>query len=235
MMFRLSNGKARCTGFARCAAVVCSVLLPTGFAEQVTLHLRNGDRLTGEFISLSTTNVVVINGVLGRLSVPVGYVERMEKLGATNLPPEAVKPSPPPPATVATSPARTNQVSTAVPPAAVSAASPIHTNGATAVATAKPAAPIAAAPPPPKPPKRWTVDVQFGTDLEFNQTQRELYYGRAKWTYGRDRFRAMLDYLANYGVYAGVVSANDMLGTARVEVDLTKAKKLYLFNAVGLG
>lgn len=201
-------------------------------AEPVTLHLRNGDRLSGELLSMSTTNFVLTNGLLGRLSVPLPSVERMERIAATNI--AAVATNPPQTAVTATpsaAPTATNQV------AATAPANPAATV-TNAPAAPVPKAPVAAlAPPPPKPkgPKLWAVDVQFGTDLEFNQTQRELYYGRAKATYGLDRFRASLDYLANYGIYAGVVSANDMLGTGRVEFDLTEAKRLYIFNALAIG
>src|SRR5207249_12055072 len=65
-----------------------------------------------------------------------------------------------------------------------------------ATAAAQPAAnkPPAAQPPPvkPKPPKRWTIDAQVGADLQYNQNERRLYYGRAKWTYGKERFRSIV-------------------------------------------
>lgn len=200
-------------------------------AEPVTLHLRNGDRLSGELLSMSTTNFVLTNSLLGRLSIPVASVGRVERLAATNTVAIATNV---PQNTATPAPSPTNQVVAATPPAAPAKPTSTVTN---APAPSVPQAVVAAAAPPPKPkgPKLWTVDLQFGTDLEFNQSQRELYYGRAKGTYGLDRFRASLDYLANYGIYAGVVSANDMLGTARVEFDLTPAKKLYLFNAVAVG
>ncbi len=239
MMLRQSNRKTLHVVFRWCATVICGALLSAASAEQVTLQLRNGDRLTGEFVSMSTTNVVITNGLLGRLSVPVGYVDRLEKKAITNLaatathapqqtpvPSASASPAPPP---------STHQVVTPTPPPAA-AASTASTNAPTVTAAAKPpAAPVGSAAPKAKPPKHWILDAQFGTDLEFNQTQRELFFGRVKWTYGLDRFRTIVDYLANYGINAGVVSANDMAGTARVELDLTKAKKLYLYNAVGLG
>src|SRR5262245_10708993 len=117
-------------------------------AEPVTLHLRNGDRLTGELLSMSTTNFVLTNGLLGRLSVPVPSVERMERIGATNVPavvtntvPQTLVTATPPPA-----PAPTNQVAAATTPAVPAKANTTVTN-----APSLPKAPVAAAAPPPKP------------------------------------------------------------------------------------
>ena len=178
-------------------------------AEPVTLHLRNGDRLTGELITLSTTNVSITNRFLGRVSFPIGEVERLVKG---------------PPATVPPAPTNAPAASTPTP---ASPPAPASKPGETTVK--------AAATPTPKPPKRWNLDAQFGVDLQYNQSHRQLYYGRAKWTYGRDRFRSVVDYLANYGKTDGVLSANDMTGSVRLELDLAKAKKLYAYNAAGAG
>jgi len=239
-MLPKSNRKGCWSALSWCVILIGQVFLPAGVAEQVTMHLRNGDRLTGELLSISSTEMVMTNRMLGRISVPVGYVERLEKLtttnrvaGSTNTP--AVSPAPAP--AVAATVTSTNQAAATNAPPAVTVAPPaVGTNAPVATTTNKPAAtPVLAAAPKPPPPKRWNVDAQFGTDLEFNQTQRELFYGRFKWTYGLDRFRAIVDYLANYGINAGVVSANDMVGTGRVEFDLTPSKRVYLFDAVGLG
>lgn len=211
-----------------CPVLVCAALLPTGLAETAVLHLRNGDRLTGEFVSMSTTNVVITNTVLGRLSVPMGYVERLERMPLTSLAAATTNAPPPSP--------NTNQLATAAPASPPPPASAGKTNATAETVSAK-APPTAVSSPPPKPPppKRWTVDVQFGTDLEFNQNQRELVYGRFKYTYALDRFRTTFDYVANYGRNAGVVSANDMDATHRVELDLSDARRLFVFNSFLLG
>jgi len=186
-------------------------------AEPVTLHLRNGDRLTGELITLSTTNVAITNRFLGRVSFPISEVDRLVK-----GPPVTVAPSAP-----------TNQPtsSTPAPVAAPPAAAPKPGEAAVKTATT-PKPPVQ---PAPKAPKRWNLDAQFGVDLQYNQSHRQLYYGRSKWTYGKDRFRSVVDYLANYGKTDGVLSANDMTGSVRLELDLAKAKKLYVYNAAGAG
>ncbi len=104
-------------------------------------------------------------------------------------------------------------------------------------APAPAAKPPLAQPPPvkPKPPKHWNLDAQFGMDLQYNQSERQLFYGRAKWTYSRDRFRSIVDYLGNYGKNDGVLSANDMTGSVRVELDVSKDKRLFVFDAAGTG
>ena len=219
------------------------------WAETVALHLRNGDRVTGELISLDIDNVTITNRLLGKIVVPVAQVERLERKPAQQ---PAPKPTPAPSA----SPAATNAppvapaTATNQPPAPSATPATTHAPPA-APATAtnqppppapKPAAAAPAKPPPaqptpvkPKPPKHWVLDAQFGVDLQYNQNERQLYYGRAKWTYGKDRFRSIVDYLANYGKTDGVLSANDMNGSVRVELDVDKSKRLFLFNAVGTG
>jgi len=174
--------------------------------------------------------VTITNSLLGRIVVPIAQVERLERKPAgapvagpsataqpTNAPPSA--PAPPPGATHPP-PVQPAQPATAQKPAAASAARP-----------------PAAQPPPvkPKPPKHWNLNAQFGLDLQYNQTERQLYYGRAKWTYGKDRFRGIVDYLANYGKNDGILSANDMTGSVRTELDVNKSKRLFVFNAAGAG
>ena len=200
------------------------------WAETVTLHLRNGDRVTGEMIALDIEAVTITNSLLGRIVVPVAQVERLERkpagapvsgppptAQATNAPPSA--PSAPPGATNPP-PAQPAQPAAAPKPAAAAAAKP-----------------PAAQPPSvkPKPPKHWTLNAQLGMDLQYNQTKRQLYYGRAKWTYGKDRFRGIVDYLANYGKNDGTLSANDMTGSVRAELDVNKTKRLFVFDAAGAG
>jgi hypothetical protein len=207
--------------------LVAFILAHACRAETVTLHLRNGASVTGEMISLDTTFITITNAALGKIAVPVLEVQRMEKkplaqpVGpATNAPPAQTSTTNPPPAAPVTPAAVTNK-----PPATAAQPAP----------TPKPAAAAAAAPVKPKPPKRWNIDAQLGADLQYNQSERQLYYGRVKWTYGKDRFRSIIDYLVNYGRTDGILSANDMNGSVRVELDLEKAKRLFLFDAAGAG
>jgi opacity protein-like surface antigen len=204
--------------------LVWLVFLNACWAETVTLHLRNGDRITGEMISLSVDKVTITNKVLGKIGVPITQVERMEKKSAE---PSAAKPTNAPPALAPATNQPAVAPATPPPPAAAPASKP-----AAATAKAPPTQPPAVKP---KPVKHWTIDAQLGADLQYNQSERQLYYGRAKWTYGRDRFRSIVDYLVNYGKTDGLVAANDMTGSVRVELDVGKSKRLFVFNAAGSG
>jgi len=200
-------------------------------AETVTLHLRNGDRITGEMISLGVDRMTITNSLLGKIVVPVAQVERLER---KRTEPAAVKPTLLPPTTA--------PATNAPPPAPAAATNQPPAQAAQPAPAPKPAVAAAAKPPPaqpppikPKPPKHWKLDAQIGADLQYNQSERQLYYGRAKWTYGKDRFRSIVDFLANYGETDGILSANDMNGSVRVELDVDKLKRTFLFNTTGAG
>ena len=206
--------------------LIAFLLVNVARAETVTLHLRNGASVTGEMISLDVTFITITNAILGKFAVPVVEVRRIEKKNTG----QALEPSPSPaPPTVATNPPVAPAASTNQPPPQAAPAP-------------KPAATAAAKPPAvqtsavkPKAPRRWALDAQIGADLQYNQSERQIYYGRIKWTYGKERFRGIVDYLANYGETDGVLSANDMNGSVRVELDIEKSKRVFLFDAAGAG
>ncbi len=210
--------------------LVAFLLVNACRAETVTLHLRNGASVTGEMISLDTTFITITNAALGKIAIPVVEIQRLDKKKAAQTARQPAASQAPatatnqPPATPVAQTAPTNQPP---PQAALPALAP------------KPAAnkPAAAQAPPvkPKPPRRWTIDGQVGADLQYNQNERRLYYGRAKWTYGKERFRSIVDYLATYGKTDGILYANDMNGSVRVELDVEKTKRVFLFNAAGAG
>jgi len=210
--------------------LVALLLVNACRAETVTLHLRNGASVTGEMISLDTTFITITNAALGKIAVPVVEVQRLEKKSAgqqtaSPLPATATNQ---PPTTPAAQTAPTNQ-----PPPQAALPAPAPKPAATPAAN-KPAVALSA-PVKPKPPRRWTVDAQVGADLQYNQSERQIYYGRAKWTYGKERFRSIVDYLVNYGKTDGILSANDMSGSVRVELDVEKSKRVFLFDAAGAG
>ncbi len=190
--------------------------------------LRNGDRISGEMISLDANNVIITNGLIGRITIPFSQVANVQRKAASSetlLPAAAVPPvTNAPPSALAAKAASTNQ-----PPAQVAA--PAAAPKPDATAAAKP--PVQPPPVKPKPPKHWNLNADFGTELEFSQTRRKRFYGRAKWTYGKERFRSIVDYLANYGKNGDILSANDMTGSVRVEEDVNKLKRVFLFNAAG--
>ncbi|HXT42434.1 MAG TPA: DUF481 domain-containing protein [Candidatus Angelobacter sp.] len=196
-------------------------------AETVTLHLRNGAQISGEMLSMDSTFLTITNALLGKIAVPVAEVQRLEKKPGSVPPLVATNQ---PPVTVATNVSPTNQ-----PPGQTARPSLTPQTVVTTKAVESKAPAPASAPVKPKPPKHWNLNVDIGTDLEYNQTHRELYYGHVKWTYGKDRFRSIVDYLANYGKTDGILSANDMNGSVRLELDVGKSKRSFMFDAAGAG
>lgn len=96
-----------------------------------------------------------------------------------------------------------------------------------------PAVPARTAPPPPKPPKHWHGDAQLGLDVAFSERDRQLYTGRLKLSYVRDRFRNLFDYNAAYGKNDGLLSANRMDGISKTDFDV--GKRIFVYNLAGAG
>lgn len=106
------------------------------------------------------------------------------------------------------------------------------------VVIAPPAKPI---PPPapvvliPKKPQLWHYEAQVGVNLQYNQQTSQLYFGMFKTVFTGDRWRHTMDLRANYGKTDQTVSANNLYSTWRVEHDVDKAKRTFVFNAMGSG
>jgi hypothetical protein len=96
--------------------------------------------------------------------------------------------------------------------------------------------------PPPAPvvilqkkPQNWHYEAQVGINLQYNQANYELYYGAFKASYTGELWRDTLELKANYGKVDGTLSANSVTSNWRVEHDINKNKRAFLFNAVGAG
>jgi putative salt-induced outer membrane protein YdiY len=113
-------------------------------------------------------------------------------------------------------------------PAPLPAVAAASTNVAVARAGATTNAPVK-----PKPPKHWTGELMFGTDLGFSEINRQLYFGRVKLAYTMNQFHNLFDYQFTYGRTDGTLSANRMDGSAKSDFDLSK--HVYLYNLVGGG
>lgn len=200
-------------------------------AQEVILHLRNGDRLAGRIVSEDTTNVVLSTSWIERLPVPVSAIERRETVSAPNLqtnapaPPQAAPASPQPSAAAAPI-AETKPAS--APPAPKATKTRAQSAGTAAAATTAP------------PPKRWKAQVSLGTDLQFGARDRELFYGRAKLTYElpyannpRRFFRSIADYSVDYGRTDGTKSTDRMYGSLKTDFDV--GERLFVYNLVGAG
>jgi hypothetical protein len=191
-------------------------------AQNVILHLRNGDRIAGTVISENTNQVTLSTVWIKEISVPLAQIERRE-LSLTNA---VVAATSSVPAVVVTT-VVTNQ--------------PVTTNvaGAKPPLIAKAATPAA---PPPKPTwlKRWKGDLALGADLLYGASDRQLYHGHLGLTYSQPYehnpqkfFRNVLTYNAEYGKTDGVLSANRMDGSSKTDFDV--GRKVYVYNLVGTG
>jgi hypothetical protein len=220
----------KCARLARhlAAGLLLACVNHLAAAEPVTLHLQNGDRLSGFLVSESTNTVVLSNAWSPAVSVPVAAIARRES-------PAPVAPAP----AVAAAGSATNTA-----PAVVTAGS----NAAPVVAAA-PAAPAAsstndvaktAAATKPKGPDRWRTDVKFGADMIRGAKDRDILYSTVAVTYARPYdhnpkqfFRNRTDYRVDYSTTDGVESANRMTGSNKTDFDVSD--RMFVYNFVGVG
>ena len=97
----------------------------------------------------------------------------------------------------------------------------------TALALAPPA------PVQPKPPIGWQSEAQVGLDLSYSERTRQVFTGRVKVVYARDRLRNLLDYNFAYGRTDGVVDANRMEGSMKTDFDLGRRPYVYSLGSAG--
>jgi hypothetical protein len=220
---RLARTRVSRSG-VRLAGLACVLWAAWAGAQDVILHLRNGDRIAGHVLSEDATNVVLTTSWAAHLTVPVSAIERRETLspsgGQTNAAPAPATSAAPIPATNA-APAT---ASPPAPKASQSASAPAEKTPATAA----------------KPPKRWKAQVSLGTDLQFGARDRELFYGRAKLTYElpyaknpRRFFRSIADYSVDYGRVDGTKSTDRMYGSLKTDFDV--GERVFVYNLVGAG
>lgn len=199
-------------------------------AEPLILHLKNGDRITGEIASETTNSVTILHKTFGKLTFPAAEIVKREPATQPALP-----------TGVSGVPAvQTEPKSPDVPPGAFNTTerpSGVADPATNKVAQASPAAPL---PTPGKPqdqkptgPKVWNSEIQFGLNLRYSQRDQQEFLVLAKSTYSKAPFRHIFDYNFNYGRTDGTVTGNRMSGSEKTEYDLSK--KVYLFNLVGAG
>ncbi|MDB6025790.1 MAG: hypothetical protein JWM68_2013 [Verrucomicrobiales bacterium] len=178
----------------------------------MVLQLRNGDRLTGKLISETTNQVVIATTWAPSLTVPLVEIAKREVIPLGQIVVTNALTN----VTITTSATATNITTNVV------------VNG------------LVAKPPEVKPkgPQHWHGDVQIGTDLGFSEKERQLYYGRFKFTYGREIvphrfFKNTFDLNGTYGRTDGITSANQVTGSSKTDFDLTK--RVFVYNLVGAG
>jgi putative salt-induced outer membrane protein YdiY len=195
---------------------------------QFHFTLRNGDRLTGIVVSEDTNSIVITNSLIGRVEIPARQVERREAVAPTAL---AVTPPLRPVATNAT-----NAVAAAaLPPERKKQLENLTqnylANEISGVEFQRRRSEILR--PPPRPPKRWSGEILAGVDVGYGAKSRQNFSGRLKVNYVEQRLRNAFDYLFTYGHTEGVLSANRMDATDKV--DFTLHPKYYLYTLGGAG
>ena len=197
-------------------------------AQRVTLHLKNGDRLTGEVLSEDTERIV--------LSTPWNIAIHVSKSEIDHQ--VAVNPElgPTPPAAGDTPLTPVDPVGAGSVPQAstVSAA-----DGAKPVAVAR-TEPSTGASPAAKRPKQWKWNLKLGTDVVKGAKDRTIYFGQTALTYTRNYernpkefLRNRIEYRVDYGETAGKVSANRMVGANKLDFDIGSG--YYGYAALGGG
>lgn len=211
-------------------AVALSVLLLVlpADAQSIILHLKNGDRLSGKFISESTNSVKLTNSLLGAIEVPLTEISRRESLAA----PIVVTPPTNVPALASTGP------STNTPAAAKPAGTNVvaaTTNAVVAAPAPKP--PLSPANPEATPiastPSYWKHDLRFGLNLRYATKDSHEFLTILKSTYGKQPFRHIFDVNFKYGRLEGALAANSLAASEKTEYQLTP--RSYVFNLIGGG
>lgn len=190
-------------------------------AQNITLQLKNGDRITGHLTLENTNSLTLSNAWAKEIVIPLAVI----KVRETNA------------VTVAVTNAPAKVSSTNAPAVAA------KTN-----ATATPVVATAPTKPAKKAWNDWHGDVQVGADVGISEVNRQLYYGRFKITYAPvaegatpgnspliDRFRNTFDYNAAYGRTEGDLSANRMDGSSKTDFDIAIGKRAFVYNLFGAG
>jgi hypothetical protein len=185
-------------------------------AATTVLHLKNGDRIAGTIVSEDTNHVVITTSWIKDLSVPLIQIEKRELLPET--PANKIAVADQKPASVAT----TN-------------AAP-KTNAAASVVVTAPVKPTAV---PKK--KHWKGEAKVGADFLYGAKDQQTYYGRFKLTYEhpyesdpKHFFRNVTEFGLDYGRTEGVLSADRMDGSDKVDLDFGK-RKLFVYNLGAAG
>lgn len=190
---------------------VCLTAVSARSQTVVFLELRNGDQLSGVILQETTNHVVLSNAWSKEVSVPVDQIAVRTLLPAMPLAGVGVPPAPP-----------------AAPPAAVEAPAPPRKAEPPSVATDVTAKPVE-----PKKPKRWSGEVEVGMDVLQSSKTRQIYHGRAKATYIKDRFRNTSEISGAYGRTEGIVDANRVNSENKTDFDV--GERTYVYNLVGVG
>ncbi len=205
------------------------------------LHLKSGDRLTGEIVAENSERLVLKSSQLGRIKVPLAEIDHRED-------PTAAKPAASPAAPAA--PAVAAVAAKPLPTAAPAPASATNTaaKSSTPIVVGLTNAPALAwlIPGWVRPlMTNWHGNVQLGMDLGFGTADRQTFYANANLTHAYDRFRNNISLRSAYGIAESPVSvatpsgsvqtANSLEGSWKTDFDLGKLRKIYLYHQTGAG
>ena len=166
-------------------------------AEKIVLHLKNGDRITGNLVAETTDTLTVVSDAFGAVQVPSAEIAKRDAV--SNPPPLA---------------AQTNLVAepaTAVikpPPGPMKPANPE-------------AMPIASTP------SYWKHDLRFGLNLRYSTRDSQEFSANAKSIYGKAPFRHLFDASFRYGRLEGGLAANSLFGSEKTEFHLTPKSYIF--------
>jgi putative salt-induced outer membrane protein YdiY len=194
-------------------------------AQNVVLHLRNGDRLTGIIQSDATNTVTIMTAFGANISVPISQIERRETPAGSDSTRSAAEGRTAQPKAPVTSPSPGVAQPKTAPPASAPNPKPAETQKAKGASFRKFLS-------------EWKGDIDLGMNLGFSTTERQAYSGRLKLTHARtDKnqhlLKNTLDYLASYGTADGILSENRMDGSWKIEYGV--GKRFLLYNAAGAG
>lgn len=228
------------------------------FAEGFILHLKNGDRLSGEITAETTNQVTLTNLFLGTMHVPANEIlkrEPLPKVAAPATAPSGIITNAPAlmvtPSSTNTAPQVNIGASTNAPTAGgtntVASTSTNKNEVASAAKTKeeekkkkkeeekkKPVAPAnLEAQAIAATPKYWQHQVQFGLNMRFATKDQQELLVLEKSTYAKPPFRHIFDLNFTYGKTEGVRSANKLALSEKTEFQLSK--KAYIFGLAGGG
>ena len=173
-------------------------------AQEVILHLRNGDRIAGKIIFESTNELKLSTVWSKEVTVPVSQIERRETTSAAKAEAGAGK-------TIVTTNAEVfvTAVNTNIAKTNVVAVVPWFKQWKGEVSVG--------------------VDYARGaTDRELYYTKDTLTYSHPYASDPKLFFRNIFNYTAEYGKTAGVLSANDMGGSSKTDFDVNP--RVYVYN-----
>ena len=198
---------------------VAAVAAPA--SPHVILHLRNGDRITGEILRDDSKGLVIRSPIAGKLTVARDAILRTEVPGAVP-PPTATNPG----AAATTNPAVTLSKPPQTTPLSTSGTPTTNSPTPTLTASTEPwllswISPFVT---------NWHGNVGLGMNLGFGTTERQTFFVSANATHAWQRIANSVNYNAAYGLVNDVEAANRMEGMLKTDVFVDRRRHLYAYN-----